>query len=302
MESRGIKPDQGWEKEVELLEILKARMSSDELLQIARAIRDSYSPFMPDRELRGLLRQALPAGAVTDESFRLPSHDMVNTILMNFYPGEEVVKYHLVKTRVHRRDEITAFEIGILNSRLDLGTINGRSYAYEIKTELDTLAKLERQLIDYSAVFEFVTVVAHEAHCPKVLSMIPMHCGVRSYRRTATGMKFRTVRTATRSPLLNSISQVSCLNSEELQWLLKENGVKNVGNTRKQRVEALFKRVPERRINALFKYALKRRFKTRWQFVTEHFAEINPVDLQTFFSSRIDPRILYYRDSSIVYK
>lgn len=270
-------------------------LTPHELLQMVRTLYASYSPFMPDKDLWHLLRQILPTETVTEEILRLSGHQVINRILMSFYHGEEVIKYYLVRDRIHKHDEITAFEIGVLNSRLDLGTINGRSYAYEIKTELDSLAKLPRQLTDYSTVFEFVTVVAHQRHCQKVLSSIPEHCGIRTYHHTSDGIRFYNIRKATRSPFLNSMSQISCLSSQELRQLLQDTGVKNIGNTRQQRVAAVLCHVPRRRINSLFKHALKRRFQKQWQFLTDHFDDVYPIDVQTVFHSRMDPRILYYR-------
>lgn len=288
-----------WGKTVDLVELLKTRLSSRELLLMVRTIHDAYRPFLPDRELWSLLHQALPSEVFTDEILRLSGHQVINEILMRFYHGEEVIKYYLARERIPQRNAITAFEIGVLNSRVDLGTINDRSYAYEIKTALDSLAKLPRQLADYSTVFEFVTVVAHERHCPHILSSIPEHCGIRSYHHTADGIRFSLVRKATRSPLLHAMSQIRCLTSQELRGLLRETGVKPIGNTRQQRLDTVLAHVPDRRINALFKQTLKRRYDKPWRFLTDHFDEIHPIDVQTFFSLNIDPRILYYPEFGI---
>ncbi len=56
---------------------------------------------------------------------------------------------------------LTEFRAG--NSRADAVIVNGRAHAYEIKTELDSDARLQRQLDDYRRVFRRVSLVVHES-------------------------------------------------------------------------------------------------------------------------------------------
>ena len=284
---------------------LRGLFTEEELFSIARSLHDSYHPFIPESEVWTLLKFALPESiyaSIAKQSDSIVGHQLVNLIIMNFYPGERVVKYYLARERIAARNEVTAFEIKVNNSRLDVGRINGKSYAFEIKTELDSLTKLPKQLVDYSEVFEYVTVVAHESHYEKLLSSVPEHCGLRVYSLAKGKYRFNNFRKPLPSPLLSAKSQINCLSSRELAFVLKSFGYDKSLQTREEREEAIYTHIPERRINAFVKKALKYRFTDKWSFVLRHFRDIYPVDLQAFFSSSADPFWVYYKNSSIVDK
>lgn len=59
-------------------------------------------------------------------------------------------------------------EIPIGNSKADFVMINGKGVVYEIKTELDTLDRLENQIQDYYKAFKYVCVVTSELHYEKL--------------------------------------------------------------------------------------------------------------------------------------
>lgn len=104
----------------------------------------------------------------------------VNQLITNYYKyleknyrNEYIYKNTLLNKIVfgiHSPNTTTALEeVTINKSRLDLLIINGKAKAYEIKTELDSLDKLEGQIVDYQRAFEYVSIVTCEKHLPKVL-------------------------------------------------------------------------------------------------------------------------------------
>ena len=68
---------------------------------------------------------------------------------------EQILKEHNEASAV-----ITEFYIN--SSKADLLIVNGTTTIYEIKTELDTLNRLEKQLLDYIKAFDRVYVITYE--------------------------------------------------------------------------------------------------------------------------------------------
>ncbi len=71
---------------------------------------------------------------------------------------------------------LTEFRVG--KSKADCVILNGKSTCYEIKTEFDSLARLEAQLNDYSKLFDEVYVVCSEKNVNLVLAKAPTSVGV----------------------------------------------------------------------------------------------------------------------------
>ncbi len=42
-----------------------------------------------------------------------------------------------------------------------------------------------------------------------------------------------------------------------------------------------------------YRKLLRHKYADQWRFITEHFDQILPVDIQSFFSSKMDPNLLY---------
>lgn len=74
---------------------------------------------------------------------------------------------------IHSVNTTTALtQIPINKSKADFILINGKAVVYEIKTELDSLDRLDTQLKDYLKAFNHVCVVTSESHYEKVKEML----------------------------------------------------------------------------------------------------------------------------------
>ena len=62
--------------------------------------------------------------------------------------------------------------------KADLAILNGTATVYEIKSERDSLSRLERQILAYEKVFPTVIVIAGENHIDSVLASTPNEIGV----------------------------------------------------------------------------------------------------------------------------
>lgn len=68
------------------------------------------------------------------------------------------------------KDTLVINELKIGNSKADMVFLNGSIRIYEIKTELDNLTKLSKQLNDYQKIADKVYVVTDENHFNKLIS------------------------------------------------------------------------------------------------------------------------------------
>lgn len=69
-------------------------------------------------------------------------------------------------------------EFRVASSKADALILNGTTHIYEIKTELDSLERLEQQVSDYQNFAEFVSVITDKKHLEKILDKIPENIGV----------------------------------------------------------------------------------------------------------------------------
>ena len=86
-------------------------------------------------------------------------------------------------------DTLVIEELGLKHGscRADIAIINGQLTGFEIKSDQDSLFRLERQVPMYDAVFDAVTAVVGERHRPAVASFLPIHWGILVARETEAG-------------------------------------------------------------------------------------------------------------------
>ena len=105
----------------------------------------------------------------------------------------------------------TAFtEVPIGDSIADFLIINGKATVYEIKTDLDSLARLDSQLTDYYRAFDHVCVVCGERHLPSLM---------KRYENTPVGIVAMTDRRTKKEPQAYS----EALSHEPLFKLLRKS-------------------------------------------------------------------------------
>lgn len=112
--------------------------------------------------------------------------------------------------------------------RVDLVMANGKLSAFEIKSDRDSLDRLEGQLQSYLRVFEQVSVVCAERHLAGVLAKAPAEVGV---LRIASNGSIRSVRPALTLQGHTAREWASFLPVDELRSLLRSQG-KQVSGSR----------------------------------------------------------------------
>ncbi|HDR1056953.1 TPA: sce7726 family protein [Pasteurella multocida] len=93
---------------------------------------------------------------------------------------------HAVKTKIlkdHILDPSTLVidEMGLDfgRNRVDIAVINGEIHGYELKSDSDTLLRLPKQILAYSAIMDKVTLVVGEKHADEAINIIPSWWGVK---------------------------------------------------------------------------------------------------------------------------
>ena len=136
--------------------------------------------------------------------------------LLKSYRNEYVFKNAIAQKILIGRHSINSSslftELRVETSKADVVIFNGTSHVYEIKTDLDNLERLEKQIEDYKKVFEFVNVVSVESKVDEIKFLLDDSVGIIILTERYT---LKTIRKAK--------SGLKSLNREALFNLLRKN-------------------------------------------------------------------------------
>lgn len=286
----------------EIIEKLKTKLSYDDMALLSKSLVSCYSPFdsleLSWRKLINLFPASCHNYILEFQKEYSPNY-IYNAIILKFYKGENIVKYNLAKQNINNEDEVAIFELGVNSSRLDFSRINGQSYAYEIKTELDNTDRLQKQISDYEKVFEKIYVVIHPSHMKRVKEIIPRKCGIISYEIREGECDFCIEREALLNKGIKKEAQIQNFTSSDYAYILKQKGIKNIPAYKDER-EVLIRRLCNKQeMNDFFKIVLKEKNKKRWEHIKLNIDMLLPIDIQDFFTYTLNPNDVYYRSSSI---
>lgn len=138
-------------------------------------------------------------------------------------------KVLLGKHSLQTASMLTEFRVG--ECKADLAILNGTATVYEIKSERDSLVRLDRQVRAYSDVFARVYVIAADAHVEAVLRTVPDGVGVLCLNRRHN---ISTVREAVDQAEQTSPSAIfDSIRTQEARMILDAQGIRlpSVPNT-----------------------------------------------------------------------
>jgi hypothetical protein len=124
---------------------------------------------------------------------------------------------------------LNEFRVG--QCRADVVVLNGTSTVYEIKSERDSLSKLERQVMAYRDVFAAVYVIAAENHVPAVERAVPRDVGI---MKLSPRHQISSVREAINHPgRTKPLAMFDAIRTSEARMLLAamDRPLPNVPNT-----------------------------------------------------------------------
>lgn len=217
----------------------------------------------------------------------------LNQVIASNYCNEAIVKYALCnhfRRRKQNANETVIFECPAGSSRLDLCRINGKSYAYEIKTKYDSYNRLNKQLYDYKLLFDYVYLVLPSENYREIPTNLPDFAGIVTYTNHSGSLSF----SFRRKPLKcapETISQISALPIDALHLLSDYLHTERLSNKKEYMAHAIaYKNQFDcRQINQGFKNVLKQLYGKRWDYLHAHYERVSPLDAQFVFSKSILP-------------
>jgi hypothetical protein len=134
------------------------------------------------------------------------------------------------KLRKHyaNRDTLIVNELGLKHGRCraDIAVINNQLIGYEIKSDDDSLCRLDKQIEIYNNVFDLATVVVGTRHAEAVNSRVPEWWGIIvTSKGSRGGVYFETIRPSSINREIDLLSIAQLLWSNEVVSLLMGLGV-----------------------------------------------------------------------------
>lgn len=244
------------------------------------SIVKSYNALDYRQKFVSLLEKIFPINLLENLN-KYELHKLLNETVVHNYHGEEFHKYKLANLFLGKERTTCAFEIKVNNSRLDFLVLNRYSKSFEIKSELDNLSKLEKQMDDYILAFDYNYVVIDERHLNRANDILNESYGIWCYN----GAGYKQVKSAVLNKGIDAEFQLRQLTKKELLNIFPSE----LGN-----IPLILKNVDEQKIQKMFKSALKMRYDERWRFLQEYQYSILPLDLQFFFNTKIKPEFIYF--------
>ena len=135
--------------------------------------------------------------------------------------------FHRKILRKHHADKNTLVidELGLNHGkcRADIAVINGHLVGYEIKSNNDSLCRLEEQVKAYNAVFDKVFIVVGDRYINSIKNYIPEWWGViASVRGLRGAVNFDIIREARTNKKIDPISIAQLLWRNEAEEILQQ--------------------------------------------------------------------------------
>ena len=124
-------------------------------------------------------------------------------------------------------DTVIIEELGVCRgqARIDMAVVNGRFHGYEIKSDRDSLRRLEAQVEMYGKVLDRATIVVGDRHLTKTLNAVPPWWGVLRFEAAPKGPQFETMRPGLNNPRVDPRSLVELLWHDDAIALLTRRTV-----------------------------------------------------------------------------
>ncbi|MGR3179980.1 MAG: sce7726 family protein [Candidatus Anammoxibacter sp.] len=213
--------------------------------------------------------------------------DWIYKILFKNYRNEYIYKNAIANKILLGRHSLatshmlTEFRVG--KCKADVVVINGTSTVYEIKSEFDSFARLEKQIQAYLEIFDHVNVITSTSQATKLDSILPNSAGilVLTDRNTITTIRESKSNKKNTNPdiLFDSLRKT------EYVKVIKEyfGAIPEVPNTQIYKVcKKLFYKIPPEVVHDLTIKILRKRSNIK---VLQEFIENSPSSLTAYAMS-----------------
>ena len=137
--------------------------------------------------------------------------------------------FHVAMLRRYHssKNALVLDELGLMHGscRADIAVINGRLLGFEIKSNDDSLRRLQGQIDAYNSVFDTVTIIVGTRHRRAVTKTVPPWWGIVVATESVKGKaRFRIQRKAKPNPSISPFSVAQLLWRDEIVELLRQFG------------------------------------------------------------------------------
>ncbi len=146
-------------------------------------------------------------------------------------------------------------------TRVDVATVGDTLHGFEIKSQVDTLSRLQSQLRDYGAVFDEITLVIGLKHLTGVMNELPTWCGILLAHREEGRVTLEPFRRGATNHHRDPLCLAQLLWREEALAVLERHG-HDKGVRSKPRA-ALWERLAERLALQELAYEVREAMKVR---------------------------------------
>jgi len=219
--------------------------------------------------------------------------DLVYSYLKKNYRNEYIYKNAIAQKIIlgthslYTSTMLTELRAG--TCKADVVVLNGTSTVYEIKSDLDSFARLAKQIDSYQQVFDRVTIITSERHVGNLKNMLPSSIGIDVLTQR---YQIHTERKPASCPeRINQAMIFETLRrSEYLEILGKHYGeIPRVSNTRIHSVcKDLFLKLPADTAHAEMVRVLKKR--TNMQFLSDYISKLPASLMASAFSTDFSPQ------------
>lgn len=197
--------------------------------------------------------------------------------------NEEEIKSRLIDyllSKLHKRKIVLCSELPFAdrNRRADLVTLlHDRIIAFEIKSQKDSLEKLQSQLEDYQKSFDFVYLVLAPKHIKSARKIANRKVGILSI----TDSGIQELRQAVVQKRLDKALLLSLLTKQQLSSFTIINNFKNTAlHSKHEIIDNIKKKLPLSIIRSFVIKSLTSKYQARYQhFMNERGEVTHPEDL-----------------------
>ena len=149
------------------------------------------------------------------------------SVISKYYRCEYVYKNELIKLLLKKygtRNSVYFNEFRVGNSIADMVMFNGKSKAFEIKTEYDTPRRLDKQMDDYKRFFDKCYIIVPEDKVDEYRDILESTTGIIAMSRNNGRIILKEIRHAEQNERFEFEALMSCLRTEEYKNIVLSLG------------------------------------------------------------------------------
>ncbi|MGX9718825.1 sce7726 family protein [Stenotrophomonas acidaminiphila] len=161
------------------------------------------------------------------------------------------------------QDGVVINELPVANwsRRADLAVANGKLQAFEIKSDLDSLRRLDAQIALFSTRFDKVVVVTTARFLTPALERLPAYVEIWEAARKDDDVELRVARRGATREIKNKRILASYLQKSELVSFVRSSGAEVTQGASRDKLESLVDAMPLNRLRAYVLERLKQRYR-----------------------------------------